>query len=32
MKKNTKEGLKFWEVMSVGAAVPGSLAVVMGAP
>lgn len=32
MKKSTKEALKFWGAMSVGAAVPGSLAALMGAP
>lgn len=32
MKNNTKEGLKFWGAMSVGAAVPSSAAALMGAP
>ena len=32
MKKSTKKNLKFWGAMSVGAAVPGSLAAFMGAP
>ena len=32
MEKGTKENLKFWGAMSIGAAVPGSVAAFMGAP
>lgn len=32
MKNSTKDALKFWGAMTVGATVPGSFAAFMGAP
>lgn len=32
MKKEVKEGLKFWGAIGIGAAVPGSIAAMLGAP
>lgn len=32
MKKSTKEALKFWGAITIGGAVPGSVAALMGAP
>ena len=32
MKKSTKDALRFWGAVSVGAAVPGLFAAFMGAP
>lgn len=32
MKKEVKEGLKFWGAIGIGAIVPGSIASMLGAP